>query len=656
MKKIIAVCLSLVMLFGLFTVAAAAQQETEDYTDYPVILVPGYISSILYKIDEETGEKVIVWGDIIEQVGSAAGGSLGPIVEDAAKYLLAGDVDPVAKRLGEGFNRIFADVAYNGDGEGVIPLYSLESSAEATNFANLRKNYPDGELQFESEIMGVFAGKVGYDNLYVFCDDFRKGGIDSAESLKAYIDDVISYENTKRAERGEEAIDKVNLFAVSYGGLVSGSYLSLYGDEGKVNNAVLTIPALAGAGIGYDFFNMDVQFDEDCLLTFIQHAFPLEEDYNIFLQANQLGLLDELVVALMGYVSETIGKWGSLWDFIPLEQYEDIKAKWLDETEDAGLIAKSDRMHYEIMSPEGENYYGKGFARAQAAGANIYIIAGYDNRIVTGMNVTSDAIIPTAGATGATVAPYGQRFADGYEQKVDTGFYQVSPSMTVDASTSYLPEHTWFVENFYHGMTARDNFTFSLLQKLLLTDGDYSVHTFPEYPQFHATTNPSHAVFAAFDSSNEGFVSSEDKKLVITNISAEHPILVSAINVAGLDIEFNFIPFLLDVGKSVKLSFKGEIPEVSLVNFDVTVTYVIPTVTFVGERSFDFTVMNGEPVEFDAENPLTQADYPAVFEDVLDDEVNDILDKVGVKGIVAMVYNIVHKIICYITTIIEFFK
>ncbi len=655
MKKILAVCLSLVMLFGVFSVAASAEAQ-EDYTDYPVILVPGYISSYLYKIDEQTGEKVIVWGDIFSQIGSQAGGSLGDIAADAAKYLLAGDVDPIAKRLGDGFNRIFADVAYNGDGEGVVPLYSLESSAEATNYANLMEKYPDGELQFEKEIMAVFAEKISYEHLYVFCDDFRKGGIDAAESLKAYIDDVISYENSVRAEKGEKEIDKVNLFAVSYGGLVSGTYLSLYGSEGKVNNAVLTIPALAGAGIAYDVFNLDVEFDEDCLLTFIQHAFPLEEDYNIFLQANQLGLLDELIEALMGYVSETIGKWGSLWDFIPLDYYEEIKSMWLDETEDAGLIAKSDRMHYEIMSPEGENYYGKGFKKAQSAGTNVYILAGYDNAIVTGSDVSSDAIIPTQGATGATVAPLGQRFADGYTQKVDTGFYQVSPSMTVDASTAYLPEHTWFIENYYHGMTAKDNFTFSLMQKLLLTDESFSVHSFSEYPQFHATTNSSHGVFAAFDSSKEGFVSSEDKALVVTNISAGNTILVSAINVAGLDIEFNFIPFVLKAGESKAISFKGEIPEVSLVNFDVTVTYALPTVTPIGERSFDFTVMNGDAAEYDSENPFTQADYPPVFDGVLDEDVNEILSAVGVKGIVATVYNIVYKFIYYITSLIELFK
>lgn len=655
MKKAIALLLTFTLLFGICVIGVSAENE-EEYSEYPVILVPGYTSSYLYSIDEETGEKILQWSDLVAQIGSAAGGSTDAILKDFATYLLAGDVAPIAKRLGEGFNRIFAKVAMNGDGESVYDLYPLETSAEATNYANLMAEYPDGELQFEKEIMATLAEKVSYENLYVFSDDFRKGAIDAADNLKVYIDDVISYHNTLRAAKGEDPIDKVNLFAVSYGGQVAGTYLTLYGYEGKVNNAVLTVPALGGAGIAYDFFNMDIQFDEDVLLTFIQHGGVMDENYNIFLQANQLGFLDELVVALMGYVYETIGKWGSLWDFIPIEYYEEIKDKWLDETEDAGLIAKSDRMHYEIMSPDGENYYAKGFERAQAVGTNIYIMAGYDNKIVTGMNVSSDAIIPVSGATGATVAELGKRFADGYVQAVDTGFYQVSPSMTVDASTAYLPEHTWFIENYYHGMTAMDEYTYSLMQKLLLSDESYDVHSFEEYPQFHATTNASHTVFADFNGKAEGYVSSEDTALTVTNLSKESTVLVNAVTVSGLDIEFNFIPFILEPGASKEIGFDGEIPELSLKNFEVTVTYCMDTFTPIDYRTFDFTVMNGEAVEFDSENPVTDADYPALVDDVLPEDINEILSRVGVKGIVATVYNIVYKMIYYITSLVAFFK
>ena len=477
MKRIISVLLTVIMIFGVCVLPTSAQQEA-DYTDYPIILVPGFTSSVLYRTDETTGEEIVVWDDPVAQVG--AGGDLESIVPDFKTYLLEGNVEPLAKKLGEGFNRIFDGMKCNPDGTSYYDVKTYIQTAEDGNYANLREKFPDGKHQYEKELMADFSEAVGYENLYVFAADFRMGAIENAEKLRAYIDDVIRHNNELRAEKGEKSIDRVNMYTLSHGGQITGAYFALYGEEGKVNNAVLTCPALGGAGIAYDSFNREIDFDEIGLLTFIQHGFVLEEDYQILVMAQQLGFIDELIEALLPYVMETIGYWGSLWDFIPLEQYEDVKAKCLDDVENAGLIAKSDRMHYEIMARDGANNYADGFEKARKTGTNIYNISGYDNKIITGMAESSDAILTTAGCTGATVAPFGERFSDGYVQKVDTGVYMVSPSMTVDASTSYLPEHTWFIENYYHGMTTKDEFSDTLMRKLLLTDESYDIYCHAE--------------------------------------------------------------------------------------------------------------------------------------------------------------------------------
>ncbi len=645
MKKFISLLLSVILICGLLTVPSHGAQEP-DYTDYPVILVPGYISAVLYRLDEETGERVTVWDDPVAQVSE--GGDLASVVPDFKNYLLEGKVEPLADRLAEGFNRIFEAVRCNPDGTSLYELYTWLDTAEDGNYAALKEKYPDGKHQYEKTIMDNLGQKVGDENLYIFTGDFRMGAIELAEDLRGFIDDVISHNNKIRAEKGKAPIDRVNLFAVSHGGQVSGAYLALYGHEGKVNNAVLTCPALGGAGIAYDVFNGEVSFDEMGLLTFLQHGFMLDEDMEILLMAQQLGFIDELIEALFPRVSEIIGCWGSLWDFIPLEYYESVKAKLLDEEANAGLIEKSDRMHYEIMSRDGANSYEKGFARAKETGTNIYIVSGYDNKIITGLTVSSDAILPTAASTGVTVAPYGERFSDGYTQLKDTGFYQVSPSMTVDASTAYLPEHTWLVENYYHGMTSTDDFTYSLMEKLLLTDEAFDVNSMPEYPQFHATTNPSHTLWAAFNSSKEGYVSSEDDALVIRNLSAERKVTVTAVAVEGAEIGLDFEPFTLEPGESREIPVKGEIPAVSLKNFEVNVSWLMESFTPIGGRTFEFTLMNGEAVTYDAENPYTKSDEALRVDIVVDKDVKNILTKNFVENLLSFIYNMVTKLIGFI--------
>lgn len=648
MKKVLALLLTVVMAFSLCSIGISAAYETAELTKYPVIMVPGYSSSELFRYGED-GEKIHLWGDALAQITPELEANLSGVVSDAATMLLAGDVEPIAKRLGEGFQRIFGDLKTNADGSSYYDVYNYVNTPEECNYAVLRELYPEGRFQAEAEMMEEVFTNIGAENCYVFNCDFRMGAVECAEKLRTFIDDVIEY-------TGQE---KVNILAVSHGGQVTGTYLTLYGHEGKVNNAVLTVPALGGAGIAYDAFNSPREgfnFGDVALLVFIEHGMMLEEDIHILVEAGWLGFLDDLADALVPYVMPVMGTWGSMWDFMPLEYYDEMKATLLDEEENAGLIEKSDFMHYEIMSPDGEHYFGKGFKEAQAAGTNVYIMAGYDIVIVTGMPVSSDAIITTPASTGATCAPFGERFNDGYTQKVDTGFYQVSPSMSVDASTSYLPEHTWFVENYHHGMTYKDEYTRDLMYTLLLNDESYDVHSMERFPQFHATTNPSHAVHAQFNNSLEGYASAEDTTLVITNISAKHNVVVSAVTVKGLEnFDFAFSPFDLEPGESKEVTVKGKLPEVSLKNFEITVSYVMETLTPIGERTFDFTIMNGDPVEYDEENPFVKSTYADKIEDYLEDDVLDILEKYGVKGIVSKVFTVVYRLVAAIIKLIETF-
>ena len=649
MKKITAFILTVLMVFSVCTAGVYGAYEIDKLTEYPVIMVPGYSSSELYRIDEETGEVVHVWGDAFGQAMPEVEANLGGIVADMGTFLLAGNVDPIAKRLGEGFQRIFGDMKTNPDGSSVYELKNYINTPEECCYANLREKYPEGRHQAENHMMADVIANVGAENCFVFTCDFRKSVVDLAADLKDFVDDVLEYTGA----------EKLNILAVSHGGQITGTYLSLYGEEGKINNAVLTVPALGGAGLAYDAFNAQREgfnIGEVALVVFLEHGFLIEEDLHYLVEAGWLGFLDDLANALVPYVMPVMGTWGSMWDFIPVEYYEELKAEHLDEEESAALIAKSDFMHKEIMSADGDLYYAKGFKKAQQAGTNVYILAGYDVQIVSGMPVSSDAIITTNSSSGATCAPLGKRFADGYTQVVDTGFYQVSPSMTVDASTCYLPEHTWLIEDYHHGMTYWDEYTKSLMFTLLLNDESYDVHSFEEYPQFHATTNRSHSVFATFDKGTEGYLTSDATKLVVTNLSEEKSISILSVDVYGVELEIANGPMILKPGQSGSYKIIGEIPEGSVKNFEITLSYIIESVTLVGERTFEFTLMNGEKAEYDAENPYADADHGVDIEGILDDDESELLDKYGAKNIANIIYRVVMNVVNLVNSIIKLFK
>ena len=125
MKKIVALMLVCLIAFCTFSVAFAAEKEMEELTKYPIIMVPGYTSSSFYRLDEETGEKVMVWGDAAGQVVSGAqDGMLEKILSEAAKFFVTGDAKELAAILGAGFRRIFADMKCNDDGTPSVPVYN----------------------------------------------------------------------------------------------------------------------------------------------------------------------------------------------------------------------------------------------------------------------------------------------------------------------------------------------------------------------------------------------------------------------------------------------------------------------------------------------------------------------------------------------------
>lgn len=639
-KKYIAVILAAALVICSLPVAFAL--DSDDLSEYPVIVVPGYTSSQLEKVNED-GSVEKVWGVDFEAVGSKVLERIAEIGLGLGLAASGADAEYLAKIVADEADAFLDGIRCNPDGSSAYNLRRIHAEPETTNNAYYLE-HPENSAIFEGDIMGDIAKLIDPANIFNFNCDFRMGAIACAEQLNEYILKVLDYTGS----------EKVNIIAISHGGQVTGTYLSLYGTEGYVDNAVLIVPALGGAGIAYDAFSRNIEFDEETLIRFIQHGFVSETDYNWLVRAQATGFLDDVLKALVPYLYKYILYWGSLWDFIPTEYYEDLKAELLDSEDSAELIAKSDKMHYEIMPN-----YNKNLTACREAGVNVNIIAGTDNPVVTGLPQNSDAIITVTSSTGAVTAPFGKRFSDGYTGKKttcsDASHHHISPAMTVDGTTAYLPENTFYIEGLFHGMEYWDDYSSDLLEILLLTDSITDVYSDKNFPQFHATTNAEQAVTAYFDKSPEGFVSSQDEYLIVKNLSKEYSVTLISIDRAGMDTVFVSNGKTLAPGESVKIKINGKLPEVSLKKVQITVNYYtsVAALTPLGARTLSFTVMNGAPVKYNEKTPYSDVNViKSSFSDVTGDRAPSVLEKLGLLKFVEMVFDMFYTIYKNITRFI----
>ena len=624
------------LFIGLSFCVSAVAESYQQEEIYPTIMIPGYAAAGMY-YEDENGEQIQVWWPTMDLLSDVTDGH-GDIMIDGLLHFLKGDPAKLAKVIGDGAVELLKYLRCNPDGTPVYDLHLYCDTVEKTQASWLIENM-DGNYVFERDTAELIASKIGengMDYIYNFNCDFRQNIIDCAADLDQYIDEVLAYSGA----------EKVNLYAVSHGGQITATYLNLYGlsDADKINNAVLTVPAIGGSSLPVDLFTEDdLDFDEMELLRFVEYANVIEEDLHWLVSDEWLGGIDGFITQIRAYLFDAIMYWGSLWDFVPSNEYEKLRDLRLDPSESAALIAKSDYFHNTV--------YPDMWTKLQDcidSGIRIYIIAGSDCNDLAGYDINSDGIIPVASSTGAKVAPYGMRFHDGYQTAntncTDPTHHHLSPSMAIDLSAGYLPEQTWISTGAYHGMTYFSDYNQKLIVTLIYSDELVSVHTYEEFPQFYAGDNVSQAVCVWFNNSTHGYVSSTDNELIIKNCSKKYDMKLISIGVDGMNIDFDCQAGLtIPVGETVSIPFTGDVPAVSLTTAKITINYAsVGSSTPLGERTFDFTIMNGSAVAYDASTPYVSADK---VNDAALDMILTYIPSLGIQRFVTLVYNMMKALI-----------
>ena len=614
MKRILCIILSAVILAAAVPFCAVS---ANDYGGYPVVLVPGYASASLCY--DENGETHVAWGWELRDI-------LPPVFKSAAKMIQGvrtlsrdGDNSLLIDSAADCLLNILDAMRCNPDGTSVKNVRPILVKAEETCDSYMNRVYPDGDYRVELDMTRELDKLVGEENVFYFNCDFRMSAVDCAKDLDNYINDVKAYTGK----------DKVNIVAVSHGGLITATYIARYLDKGDLYNVVMDEPALAGAGIAADMLKGECDFDEETMVRYLEYHSVCETDFNWIVRAHQLGFLDGVIEKLIPRAREGILYWSSIWDFIAPDDYEELKAKLLDPEDSAELIKKSDYVHYEIMAN-----YREIFAAAQASGVRVNIIAGCGNRIITGQNDNSDGIITVKSSTGAYATPFGKRFSTSFVKSELSDCKTVSPSMDIETDGCYLPKNTWLVKGLFHGMEFWDEYSRSLLFKLLLTDTPIDVDTFKEYPQFKDTTSATQDVYVEFDVSSAGYITPQDKNLIITNCSESRTAYILSIKTQGVELKFDINrAFSIPPKQSVSVPFSGTIPE-GLTYSSVKVNYIMfVSVTPLCNRSQIFTAVNGTG-KAGEEDGFVDADFPTESKESL---VARIAKKTGLQELVNII-------------------
>ncbi len=473
-KKIIALILTVITVFGVTSVAVSAAAEKK----VPVLYITGYGSELYADANSQKSEKIY---PVSTDVGATIKEALAPCLTELAMGAFSGDYDKYCDTLYDVIAPIFDEIrlapdATVKDGSGRNPI----------GYSNPLRLFP----------------YLGFDHSFFY--DWRL----SPYSVIENSNDGNSLEETIDFLLKAKGADKVNIIGRCFGANVLSTYLAAMDEEAlkKINKVSFFIPSTEGIGLIGAFFSGRIEINAEYLddyVTELMKYIELVEDSTVkdFLdmmlavmeQATLLDLGTEKLQALIDNIKEnlfprliraTYGSFPSFWAMVPDEYFADA-VEFIYNTDElkeeyAGTIELIERYNTEVQKPSRENILNI------KDKIDVSIIAKYNLPAapVFGESVpTSDAIAETKYASfGATCADYGTTLSEEYiaNMSEDDKAY-LSPDLKIDASTCVLPDKTWFIKNSYH-----DHFTdvYHNLIRAFFNGEDVTVTTYEEYPQF----------------------------------------------------------------------------------------------------------------------------------------------------------------------------
>lgn len=488
MKKIVALFLSLVFVFGLVTPAFAGVNIDETKSQIPVIRISGD-GEALYNGD---GKKIFHYHELgqiisgkseIEMDGDAILDSMAETLLPAlAKGLVTDNWDDLYAGLEVEIGKIFGDSILDKNGNPVNNTGLSESRKQQMIYQ--RTTDKKGDKGYYSWI----------DYWYYY--DWRLDPMETADDFHSYIQDV-------KAVTGSE---KVGIIATCLGSNILMAYVSKYGLE-DIQGIGIDGSVVGGAEILSE--TIRAKFDVDPaalmrLLTDVEALGMFSMDDFIMETIDMLvrtGLLegvisttenifyDKLVEGTTSALAlSTFYTWPNYWACVSPEDYESAKyyvfgAEGSEKrTEYAGLIAKLDNYDKEVRQRVPEL-----IQKIKDSGVHFGVISKYGYQMVpvcTSTDMVADQFASVERSSfGATTSTVYDTLSDEYiAQRVAEGKGKyISPDKQIDASTCSTPESTWFIKGASHSNWT--TYELQLLYELASSEEQITVDNYP-YTQF----------------------------------------------------------------------------------------------------------------------------------------------------------------------------
>lgn len=600
-KRILSFVLAAIMLCSVFaTTAAAATKCSCGHS--PVIMISGFGATALAEVQEDGSLEKVFPPEILEILGLVGANGV-DIIKGLVDYFQTNNGDTLAVPMKKIITEFLEPLKMNDDGTSYYNLVPILSGAENTSLEAFTKNDQLDLVPYTgSEFldMEVIGDEIGDDHVFNFLYDWRKSHTEVADELHEYIKEVCELTGH----------DKVSIYSISQGSLVLGVYMYNYPEDNYIDRAVFDTPLLEGSNLVSDAYSDEpMSMNYLTVLEILRAILHTEFDFSFLTEIISAEEMDKAVdLGAKTMIIPLVVNIPAFWEMCDSESYEYLKGVYLDEVKNEKLLAMIDETRSGFMSHISETLRAQ-----QKKGVSVSIKSCTGVPLATGTNEYSDGIVNLRYSCGATCAPYGEKFADDYKQAVNTGKNNISPDRTVDLSTGYLPEHTWIVNNHYHGQAEWDPRTYSLLMELLLTDNIKDAYSHIEYPQFMESCAPTTDVALFFKSTNSSFLPVLSKHLfscnsvMIKNLSNEDKIKISSVTSTNGTLKFNLpYPVVLEPGESIEVAFTGKVPATE--SYD-TVTVGYRRMSLLGKDAtldFGYTVTNNY-------SGVTKADLTPAF-------------------------------------------